>query len=671
MLLHRPVLFSFIIITIFNTISSFSQTLPTAKSLAAEMGAGWNIGNTMEAPGGATGWGNPVPSRRLIDSVKASGIKTVRIPAAWDFHADQTTYAIDQGWMAQVKEVVDYCIEDSLFVVLNIHWDGGWLQSRVDSALTNETIRREIHMKQGAYWRQIATTFRDYDRHLLFASTNEPGVGSAEAHAVLMSFHQTFIDSVRATGGNNASRTLILQGPNTSPEHMSTWMTTMPNDPIADRLMVEFHFYPYQFCLMSQDADWGKASYFWGKPYQSTTDPERNATFGTESYTDSIFNIMKVRFVDGNIPILIGEMGAIKRLTLTGDNLDRHILSRRYFYYYLCAAAIARGMIPVVWDAGNKGDGTMTVFDRTTGAVYDLGLLNAIRSGVGLPKLQGDTSLVQLGTGDNSMKILYSSKDSLSGQVVLPVVKNDMTPYDTVVVRAYVNGETEYDSAGTRKYGYLSLSFVTMSVNWTWREASFGTVTLNGWKEYRIPMSTDTANHGALVPADPAHIDFFAVQAYSRGYRGTIYIDWILFKSTGGTHDTVYSFNQMVPEAGAGNVESISMIATGNVASDTEWETATQKYPFSNVVLRSRSTAAPDLFCVFMTNERVRAAFSVGTAGTAEVTLQDLKGRTIKAMRVDVFAGLNYLEIPICYQGVALLRIRRGDQKLRKRIICY
>jgi len=567
-----------------------ADNLPTAKSIAAEMGVAWNLGNTMEVPANAsgvvdssnTGWGNPIPSQRFIDSVKAAGFKTVRIPCAWDSHADSITHVIKPAWMTQVKQVVDFCIKDSLFVVLNIHWDGGWLESRIDSAATRPTMLATMKTKQGAYWKQIATTFKDYDRHLLFASTNEPGVDDQANLGILMSLHQIFVDTVRATGSQNASRTLILQGPSTSFEHSADWITNLPTDKIADRFMVEAHFYPYQYCLMSKPANWGTMAYpfyYWGKGYHSTTDLIHNASWGEESYVDSQFNLMKPKFLDKNIPVLVGEFGAMKRMTLTGDSLRLSILGRRHFYNYVVKSALDKGMIPALWDAGGKGDGTMTVFDRTKdGAVYDLGLLNAVRTAAGLSKLSGDTSEWILPTGSNSMRIFYSAKDSLFGQVSLSVPKPDMSNCDTVLVRAYVKGTSSYDSAGVAKSGYLSLSLVTMSKNWTWREAGLGKLTMDDWKTYAIPVASDTSDSGALVPADRSAIDFLGLQAYSKAFHGAIYVDWIAFKSKGGSTDTVYTFNQSVPEKGTGNVETVSLFPTDSVAADLSWKTATVGY---------------------------------------------------------------------------------------------
>ncbi len=648
---------------------AFSQDLPTAKDLAGEMGFAWNIGNTMEAIGGPTSWGNPVPTQQLIDSVKAAGFKTVRIPCAWDGNADQTTYEINQTWMTQVKQVVDYCIKDSLFVILNIHWDGGWLENRVDSCVTNTEMRQKIQAKQGAYWRQIATTFRNYNRHLLLASANEPNVETAAGAEVLKSFHKTFIDTVRATGGNNASRTLVLQGPSTSSEKTIQWMTTLPADKIANRLMIEVHFYPYQFCLMTKDETWGKVFYYWGKNNHSTTDTDRNPTWGEESYVDSAFNSMKINFVDKNIPVLLGEFGAMKRLTLTGDSLKRHVQSRRSFYEYVLSSSKKHGIIPAAWDAGGKGDGTMTVFDRKTGAIYDLGLLNAIRSGWGMSKLPGDTSLVQIATGNNSMKILYSAKDSSFGQVNLGVAKPDMTSYDSIIVRAYVNGETKYDSAGTSKYGYVAMSLVTMSNDWKWREASFGEITMNDWANYTFTIGTDTTIENELVPADPAKIDFFALQAYSKAYRGTIYVDWIVFKSKTGASDTVYSFNQTVPEEGGGNVDAVKSISTSDVTSDQEWKTATTS-KWGTPVLISRSSITRNFIHTAVSNGFIRTTWFAKTSGTVKVDMKDLQGKTVFSRSLNANAGMNTLTIPANYHGVMFLQIQQGDKKYAGKVIC-
>jgi len=250
--------------------------LPTSQEIASRVKVGWNLGNTLEAIGGETAWGNPNATQKLIDSVKAAGFNTIRLPVSWDSHANSTTHIIDPAWMARVKEVVDYCIKDSMYVFINIHWDNGWLEKHV-----NTTDSANVKLKQKAYWTQIASYFKDYDEHLLFASANEPNASDAIATSVLLSYHQTFIDAVRATGGNNSSRTLIIQGPDTDMDKTNSYMNTMPVDTIGNRLMVEVHYYtPWNFCGMGKDESWGKMFYYWGNGYHSTINLTRNPTWG-------------------------------------------------------------------------------------------------------------------------------------------------------------------------------------------------------------------------------------------------------------------------------------------------------------------------------------------------------------------------------------------------------
>ncbi|MCB9496658.1 MAG: glycoside hydrolase family 5 protein [Fibrobacteria bacterium] len=638
--------------------------LPTAKTIAAEMGMGWNNGNNLEVPGDPLAWGNPLPTQQFIDSVKAGGFKTVRLPAAWNSHA--TNNVIDPAWIAQVKQVVDYCIKDGLYVILNSHWDEGWLEENISTS-----AQAAVNVKQSAYWTQIANAFKDYDHHLLFAGANEPAVQDpygtafgADRMAVLNSYLQTFIDAVRATGGNNASRTLIVQGPHADPELTNKVMTTMPTDKIADRLMAEVHFYPYQFTLMNKDESWGKVFYYWGKNNHSTTDTERNPTWGEESFVDSVFDLMKSQFVDKGIPVVIGEFGAMKRMTLSGEVLERHIQSRRSFYEYVMSACKKRGMIPVAWDAGGKGDLTMTVFDRkANGAVFDLGLLNAMRSGMGLSKLPGDTSLVpQATSGSNAMKILYSAKDSLYGQVELGVAKPDFSVYDSIIVRAFVNGNTTYDSAGASRYGYVSLALVTMSKSWTWRQVSLGTIQMNTWSDYTIPLSTDATDTTALAPADPTKVDFFALQTYSKAFNGTVYVDFIVFKKKDGTADTLYSFDKLVPDVFKGNVVDVKSIPVSSVFTDQEWKTATTGYTPTSITGRN-SLHNKDLR-VSPISGLVQATYRAQSAGPVEATLTNLRGETLWHGSVQAQPGWNSLQIPVALRGLGVLRLQEGSRTL-------
>jgi len=365
----------------------FSQDLPTAKVIAQQMGVCWNIGNSLEVPKDPLAWGNPFPTKQLIDLVKASGFGSIRIPCAWDSHADQSTGTINTEWLSQVKTVIDYCIDSDLFVVLNSHWDGGWLEESITTAK-----QTEVNKKQKNYWTQIATYFKSYDYHLLFAGANEPAVQDPygtefgpDRISVLNSYLQTFIDAVRSTGGNNATRTLIIQGPRADIELAKSAWTTLPKDNVSGRLMAELHFYPYQWALMESDAEWGKVFYYWGKANLSTTDTERNTTWCDEAYVDSVFTILKRLYVDKDMPVLLGEWGAIKRTNLTGDVLKRHIQSRLTYYQYVVSAARSRGIIPATWDAGGMDNNTFTIFNRKNATVFDQDLLNAIMTGAKTP----------------------------------------------------------------------------------------------------------------------------------------------------------------------------------------------------------------------------------------------------------------------------------------------
>ncbi|MGL2999974.1 cellulase family glycosylhydrolase [Flavobacterium sp. RSSB_23] len=348
-----------------------------ATELASKMKLGWNIGNTLEATGGETAWGNPKVTKALIDFVKANGFNAIRIPCSWNqYLANSTTAEIKADWLARVKEVVQYCVDNDMYVIVNIHWDGGWLENNC-----TETKKVENNAKQKAFWEQIATQLRGFDEHLLFASANEPNVENATQMAVLNSYHQTFIDAVRSTGGKNAYRNLIIQGPSTDIEKTNKLMTTLPTDKVANRMMAEVHFYPYQFTLMTKDESWGKMFYYWGAGNHSTTDTERNPTWGEEADIDKLFKSMKTQFVDKGIPVILGEFGAIRR-DLTGDALTLHLKSRADFLKYVVKQSRANGMIPFYWDAGFMGVNTMTIFNRTNNTVYDTQALTALQDGL-------------------------------------------------------------------------------------------------------------------------------------------------------------------------------------------------------------------------------------------------------------------------------------------------
>lgn len=347
----------------------------TAVQLAAKFKLGWNIGNTLEASGGETGWGNPVITEDYIKSVKQQGFNAIRLPCAWNWQhlSDPAKAKIDPDWLNRVKTVVKYCVDNDMYVLLNIHWDGGWLDENIKKAKQDS-----IKAKQKALWEQIATTMRDFDEHLMFASANEPPVDNAEQMEILNSYHQTFINAVRSTGGRNSYRVLVVQGPSTNIEKTTDLMNTLPTDNVQGRMMVEVHYYdPSQFCiLLDGDASWGKMFYYWGAGHHSTIEPDRNATWGEEAHVDNVFAKMK-KFIDKGIPVILGEYGAYRRNNnpaYVPKDLVTHNDAVDYWITYITKKAIANGLKPFWWDTGGA-------LDRTNYSVKDQRTINAIITG--------------------------------------------------------------------------------------------------------------------------------------------------------------------------------------------------------------------------------------------------------------------------------------------------
>lgn len=349
-----------------------------ALVLAGKMKLGWNLGNTMEScdatSAGETMWGNPMTSKKLIDAVKARGFNVVRIPCAWSgYIEDAATYKIKESWLARVKEVIDYCVNNDMYVILNIHWDGGWLEN-------NPTYDKQesVNAKQRALWKQISIYFRDYDEHLLFAGTNEVhkdyNAPSTENIIVQMSYNQTFVDAVRATGGKNTWRNLIVQSYNTNIDYAVNYLK-MPTDATLNRLMSEVHFYdPYDFALQED----GAFKTQWGKQFAGGD----VSSWGQEAWVDEAFRKMKTNFVNKGIPVVLGEYGAILRTSLSAELQAKHIEARNYYLNYVTKAAKDNGLVPVYWDNGNAGDKGSGLFNRTTGEQAHTDALNALVSAV-------------------------------------------------------------------------------------------------------------------------------------------------------------------------------------------------------------------------------------------------------------------------------------------------
>ncbi|MFD2033247.1 cellulase family glycosylhydrolase [Belliella marina] len=348
-----------------------------ALPLADQILLGWNLGNTLEAASspevaGETLWGNPMASQALIDAVKNAGFNAVRIPCAWSgYIEDRETHRLSTAWINRVQEVVDYCMNNDMYAIINIHWDGGWLEE-------NPTYdkQEEVNVKMKALWEQIAVAFRDYDQRLLFAGTNEVrkdyGTPTSEYIEVQQSFNQTFVDAVRSTGGKNSWRNIVVQAYNTNIEHAHNFLE-LPQDPTPNRKMVEVHYYdPWDFAL-----DGNSNKYLWGKDYEGSA----NASgWGQEAWVDQMFGLMKSDFVDKGIPVVLGEYGAILRSSLLSVALENHKKARNHYLHYVTKSAMEHGLIPFYWDNGHTGNNGFGLFNRHTTAIVQADAVEAIVS---------------------------------------------------------------------------------------------------------------------------------------------------------------------------------------------------------------------------------------------------------------------------------------------------
>lgn len=336
----------------------------SAANLALALTPGWNLGNSLEAIGGETAWGNPPAGARLLQAVKRAGFRSVRIPVAWSQFSDEKAYTIKRSWKRRVAEVVDLALENDLSVIINIHWDGGWMQPTY-------AAEAEVNRRLAAMWKQIAIHFRDHDHRLLFAGTNEVmkegdwGPPTDEYAAVQNGFNQTFVKTVRATGGRNADRFLIVQGFNTNIEYTLKHFV-MPRDPAENRLAVEVHYYdPFDFTLNEESSitQWGRIA----------KDPAKTADWGGEKHAQRQFRRLKERFVDRGIPVVMGEYGVIRRPDVAG-----HESYRIHWNATITRLAVENGLVPVYWDNGFPGKHGLGLFDRKTGVQIYPDLVDAI-----------------------------------------------------------------------------------------------------------------------------------------------------------------------------------------------------------------------------------------------------------------------------------------------------
>ncbi len=332
----------------------------TAQQITKKMKVGWNLGNSLEswsdgASDQETSWGNPRTTKAMIDAIKAAGFNTVRIPVRWYPSSKMTESSIELSsqWLARVKEVVDYCIDNDMYAIINTHHEG-WLES-----YPLYSHRENNNKKLTQLWRQVALYFENYDERLLFAGTNEVhipdnwGNGTAENYVVQNGYNQCFIDAVRSTGGKNYYRNLIIQTYVTSPwQGLSS--LTLPTDVVENKVSIEFHAYdPYEYAL-------GGTVYFWGTPFKGYGTPD-----GQEEYFDNLFGSIRNKWGVKGYGLILGEYGVT--LHFTEELKDVQAESRKYYMTYVTGKAIENGIVPIVWDnnySNGNGSEVFGMFDR-------------------------------------------------------------------------------------------------------------------------------------------------------------------------------------------------------------------------------------------------------------------------------------------------------------------
>lgn len=342
----------------------------TSSELMAELDIGWNLGNALDAPGQETAWSNPTITPQLLEAVRDAGFDLVRIPVTWAPHLGSgPNYTIEPLRMARVAEVVGYARDAGLAAIINVHHDGAdgwdeveWLE--LSDALGDATNQAVVEQFE-AVWGQIASHFADHDGTLLFESMNEIHDGYPQevdqvppAHFdIIEDLNQRFVNVVRASGGNNSTRHLIVPGYNTNIK-LTLGGFTLPTDTVANRLSVAVHFYdPYTFALEATEQVWPAGSW------------------ATEDYMLDLFDQLKTAYVDRGVPVVIGEYGA--------TNQSGFEDSRRYYMEFVTKAAHSRGLVPVYWDNGglNSGAENLGLFDRNTNAIAFPEIVSAMMRG--------------------------------------------------------------------------------------------------------------------------------------------------------------------------------------------------------------------------------------------------------------------------------------------------
>lgn len=335
----------------------------TAKELTAEMKTGWNLGNTLDANDGETSWGNPVTTHEMIDEVAKAGFDVLRIPTTWEKHfvEGDSEYKIDEEWMNRVQEIVNYAFDNDMYVILNCHHETEWIKPA-----TNEVDN--ILPKFSAMWKQIAERFKEYGDHLLFEGLNEPriiggenewGGGTEDGRKALDILNQAFVDTVRATGGNNETRALLIPSFAAAVTDTALQDMKIPDDP---NIIISLHAYtPYDF------------TYSDGKDIFSYDD-------SVGSSIDWVFGLIDKYFTSKDIPVIITEYGSVNKIeSFAVVPNPRYAENVKWVTRYL-ERAKESGIPCVWWDNGTHfGSGELFgIFNREELSWYTPDLIEAI-----------------------------------------------------------------------------------------------------------------------------------------------------------------------------------------------------------------------------------------------------------------------------------------------------
>lgn len=330
-----------------------------ATALTKKLGWGWNLGNHFDTSSGEDGkhpqwgyWDNATPTAALYTNLKTAGASTVRIGVTWGNYQNTSTWEIEAAYMAEVKQNVEWAEAAGLNVILNLHHDEYWLD--IKGAANNNIINDGIKERITKTWQQIAETFKDKGDFLIFESFNEIQDGNwgwgdnlkdgGKQYKTLNEWNQLVVNTIRATGGNNATRWIGVPAYASSPSFALESSFVLPTD-AANRVMVSVHFYdPNTFTLTPEDTD-GKSE--WGH----TAAAGKYQTGSNEDHVRDVFQKLQEKYIANNIPVYIGEYGCVMHKT------DRSNLFRNYYLEYVCRAAHTYNMPLCIWDNNQTGGG--------------------------------------------------------------------------------------------------------------------------------------------------------------------------------------------------------------------------------------------------------------------------------------------------------------------------